>query len=344
MRIMNLSLPALALVASSVAAQKVAIDPEHVAITEPVEGSSIPVELMYVGTRDGLYTAIGLRKPAGDGPFPIVLFASGNGGGGMGYIVDVTQNQSWTQEQFLAAGYAVAWLRYRTEVDSGYNKGGKLVVGKRTGRDLMNRGVLEYEDVISVIDYVKALPYIDPDRVGYFGMSHGGEMAFKIATEYHGLRAAIASEPATHEYLAVAPDNTAHVDEKTGTVDVEHMLMRESDKVRARVDMNIARARIGAITTPIFVQGRNSDELEGLFKVTYDLLREAGKETQWKTYEHDEHGFVLVKRNAKGKYAPDAVQREAVADSLAWFDRYMKSDTQPVTGSAIEYDQPFYND
>jgi len=33
------------------------------------------------------------------------------------------------------------------------------------------------------------------------GMSHGGEMAFKIASEYHGVRAMIASEPAARMAL-----------------------------------------------------------------------------------------------------------------------------------------------
>ena len=42
-----------------------------------------PVKLMYLETWDGLYTAVGLRVPEGIGPFPLVLFAYGNGGGGM---------------------------------------------------------------------------------------------------------------------------------------------------------------------------------------------------------------------------------------------------------------------
>jgi hypothetical protein len=78
------------------------------------------------------------------------------------------------------------------------------------------------------------------------------------------------------------------------------------------------------ITTPIFVQGRNSDELQGIFRVCYDLLVELGKEARWVTYEHDLHGFVYVRRNADGVYAPDAVQRQAVADSIAYFDAYLK--------------------
>jgi dienelactone hydrolase len=301
-----------------------AVDPLRPIITEPVPGSDIPVHLAYIETIDGLYTPIGIRKPEGDGPFPIILFASGNGGGGMNWVRDATQNRSWTQEQFVEAGYAVAWTRYRAEVELAYANYGKLVQDTRQGRQLLNRGPLEYEDMISIIEYVKTLPFVDPDRVGYMGMSHGGEMAFKISSEYGGLKAAIASEPANHEFLALTPDDTAHVNPDSGLRDIESMLMRETEKVRGRIDMDIAQRRISTINTPIFVQGRNSDELQGIFRVGYDLLVEAGKEAEWKSYEHDVHGFVYVGRNEDGAYEPDPVQLAGVADSIAFFDQHMK--------------------
>jgi dienelactone hydrolase len=295
-----------------------------VIITEPVRDSDIPVQLTYVEMIDGAYVPIGLRQPRGEGPFPIVLFASGNGGGGMAVVRDFTQNRSWTQEQFLKAGYAVAWLRYRAEVDYAYDKIGKLIEDRRQNRQLLNRGPLEYEDVISIVEYVKTLPAIDPDRIGYMGMSHGGEMAFKIASEYRGVRAMIASEPAAHEFLRLRPDASAHINPATGLLDVERMLMREVEKVRARITPDIARQRLSTIRTPIFVQGRNSDELQGIFRVCYELMLELGKEAQWKSYEHDVHGFVYVRRNENGVYDPDPVQIDAVDDSIAFFDKYLK--------------------
>src|SRR5262249_11128860 len=136
----------------------VAIDPQHVVIQEPVSGSDIPVPLMYVELIDGVYAPIGLRIPPGARPFPLVLFASGNGGGGMAVVREFTQNVSWTQEQFLAAGYAVAWLRYRAEVDYAYDRIGRLIEDKRQRRQLLNRGPLEYQDVIAIIEYAKTLP------------------------------------------------------------------------------------------------------------------------------------------------------------------------------------------
>ena len=239
-------------------------------------------------------------------------------------LLDFAQNRSWTQEQFLAAGYAVAWMRYRAEVDYAYDKIGKLIEDRRQNRQLLNRGPLEYEDVISIIEYVKTLPDIDANRIGYMGMSHGGEMAFKIASEYHGVRAMIASEPAAHEFLRLKPDATAHINPATGLLDVERMLMRESGKVRARITEDVAIGRMRPIKTPIFVQGRNSDELQGIFRVCYDLLVELGKDAKWATYEHNVHGFVYVGRNDRGVYDPDPVQIQAVGDSIAFFDNYMK--------------------
>ena len=299
------------------------LDPEHVVVTEPVPGSSIPVHLMYVEAVDGAYIPVALRKPEGPGPFPIVLFATGNGGGGMAMLRDHVRNRSWTLERFVAAGYVACWMRYRAEVDYAYDRIGKLISSGRQGRQLLNRGPLEYEDAIAIAESVKTLPFVDAARVGYMGMSHGGEMALKIASEYHGFRAMVASEPAAHEFLRLRPDETATIDPATGLLNVEKMLMREAEKVRPRITEAVAAARVAPIATPIFVQGRDSDELQGIFRVSYDLLHEAGKDALWKSYDHALHGFVYPERNAGGLYAPDAVQQQAVADCLAFFDRSM---------------------
>ena len=87
------------------------IDPEHVVVTEPVRGSAVPVHLMYVEAADGVYIPIARRKPEGPGPFPVVLFATGNGGGGMATLRDHAHNRSWTLERFVEAGYAAERMR-----------------------------------------------------------------------------------------------------------------------------------------------------------------------------------------------------------------------------------------
>jgi hypothetical protein len=291
-------------------------------VIETIDGKD--VELMMVETWDGLYAPIGVRKPEGDGPFPMVLLASGNGGEGLDWLRDAFQNRGYITDQLVAAGYACAWLRYRTEVELGYNNGGQLVRDVRQGRELFNRSPLEYEDEIAIIDFVKTLPYVDPERVGLVGMSHGGEMVMKITSEYHGAAVGVASEPASHEYLWLTPDDTAHVKEETGLRDIESMMMTDTEKVRRRIDPDIASKRISGIDTPILVMGRETDELQGIFRLNYELLEEAGKDVEWVSFDHDLHGYVYPKRGADGEYAVNDVQHEAIAFVIAYLDRYLK--------------------
>lgn len=299
------------------------IDPEHVVITETVDGRR--VELMYVETWDGLYAPIGLRKPEGDGPFPIVLLASGNGGEGMRWVRDAVRQRGFIMDRLAEAGYASAWLRYRTEVELGYNTGGPLVRDRRQGRGMFNRAPLEYEDEIAIIEHVKTLPFVDEERVALIGMSHGGEMVLKITSEYHGVAAAVASEPAAHEFLALTPDDSAFVNETTQMRNIESMQMAEVEKVRRRIDLDVANARIATIRTPILVMGRDEDHLQGIFRTTYELLNEAGKEVEWVSYDHDLHGYVFPERDGAGAYKVNAVQEEALAAVIAFLNRHVRA-------------------
>jgi hypothetical protein len=77
------------------------LDPAHITIVEEVPGSDIPLELKYLETWDGLYAPIGLRLPPGDGPHPLVLLASGNGGGGMDWIKDAVAGRGYIMDRLL---------------------------------------------------------------------------------------------------------------------------------------------------------------------------------------------------------------------------------------------------
>ncbi|MDH5505559.1 MAG: hypothetical protein OEY98_16215 [Acidimicrobiia bacterium] len=134
----------------------------------------------------------------------------------------------------------------------------------------------------------------------------------------------VASEPASHEYLALNPDHTAPMNEETQMRNIEEMQMAEVEKVRGRIDMDIARARVAGIQTPILVMGRDTDHLQGIFRTTYDMLNEAGKDCEWVSWDHDLHGYVYPLRGVDGNYEVNAVQEQAVAGVIAYLDRYMK--------------------
>jgi len=311
------------------------IDPWHItvpqpvpnpvaAVTERIPGSNVAAEIQFVEMPDGVYSPIAMMKPAGAGPFPIVLIAHMNGGQGTQWLREWLRYGNWTPEQLLQAGYAVAWMRYRAEINNTY--GPPLQETTRQGRQLFNRGPYEYDDAIAIARYVKTLPYIDAERVGYLGLSHGGEMLFKIASEYHGLRCGIAVEPAAGEYLAIGPRPVGAPRPPETRMDVtEAMLLAEKEEARRRLDMAVAMPRINAIRTPIMVMGRTPDDNMPSFRLSYELARDAGKAVEWKTYTHPEHGFIFVRRNAEGMYDPEPVQIEIVRDAIAYFDRCLKN-------------------
>ena len=327
-------------VAGAVAQENRSIDPawlfvpepvagEEAMLVEPVMGSDIPVEVRFVELLDGVYAPIGVRKPAGEGPFPTIVFAHMNGGYGLRWIREWTQYGSGTLEAFLDAGYAVVWMRYRAEVDTPFTT--ELTVREFQGRDRWNRGPLEYEDAIEIVEYVRELPDVDGDRVGWLGVSHGGEMLFKVASEYQGLRAGVASEPAAMDYLArLPPDPDAPPEppqpETMVAANTAEMQAAAVEALRGHIDKRQAMERIGAIDMPIFIAGRDRDHNQATFRLSYELMEEAGKTVQWRSYDHDHHGFVFVQRNAAGAYEPDPLQQAIVADAIAFFDRHMKSD------------------
>lgn len=299
------------------------MNPENFAIVEEVADSDIPVELKYVETWDGLYAPVGLRLPPDDGPHPLVLLASGNGGGGMAWIREAVANRGYIMERLLGRGYACAWIRYRAEVELGYETGGRLVRDTRQGRDMFNRSPLEYEDEIAIVEQLKEDPRIDAGRIGLIGMSHGGEMVLKITSEYQGIKAAVASEPAAHEFLALTPDETAFVEPDTGMRNIEEMQMVETEKVRSRIDLDKAMERISTIETPILVMGRDNDHLQGIFRVAYELLAEAGKPVKWVSWDHDLHGYLYPLRGPDGQYQVNEVAGAAMDGVLDYLDDHM---------------------
>ena len=278
-------------------------------IVEEVPGSQSPLHLAFVLTKDFIHTPIALRKPQGEGPFPIVLFLTGNGGGGMARARWAMQNMGYTMERFLEAGYAVAYLRYRGEVPLAYREVKKLNVRGNT----LERSPLDHDDVLSAIAYVKRLEYIDADRVGMIGVSHGGELIMKAASET-SIAAAVCSEPASHEYLALAMDKLP-----PGEPQLQNKARAEelSDKAEAM-------SRIRNIDTPLLIVGRDGDHLQGLFMLCHDMLQEAGKDVSWKSYTHPNHGFVMPRRGADGAYNPDEIQLKAIEDVMRFFEKRLK--------------------
>lgn len=322
---MNLrTLTAVALLASaaSASAQQVPFGPptltppyDSIVMTEPVAGSELPVDIMLLETVDGLLTPIGLRKPRGPGPLPIVLLFTGNGGAGIPAVRNYVHGPAgYTMSRFLDAGFAVAWITYRAEAWFAYETAQPLKVSHHQANQLLNRPALEYNDLISIVEDVRRLPFVDARRVGLIGNSHGGGMILKAGAEGLDVAAAIVSEPDASEFLQLDPK----------VFDVEEAQLQTMDKVLPHVNKKLALERFGRIKVPLMFMNRDHDHMQGLFETAYQWAKEAGLNPEHVSYDHDVHGYVLrVKQDASGKYQPDAIQLKAIDQAIDFFRRRM---------------------
>ena len=96
--------------------------------------------------------------------------------------------------QFLAdAGYVV--IEPNVRGSTGYGV-------KFRDMALRDWGGGDLEDVAHAAQYLKALPYVDPERIGIYGGSYGGYMTFMAVTKKPGLwKAAVAAVGITDLHL-----------------------------------------------------------------------------------------------------------------------------------------------
>lgn len=124
----------------------------------------------------------GVYRPKGEGPFPAVIVLHGCGGHDYNH-------QAWA-ERFLSWGYVAV------VVDSFGSRGhGSLC--KRT--DLVTPAD-RITDIIGTAEYLAKQPYVDKDRIGLIGFSHGGWTIMKAIQENqylssYGVKAAVAFYP-----------------------------------------------------------------------------------------------------------------------------------------------------
>lgn len=249
----------------------------------------------------------------------------GNGARGMKQVERLVEALGPMQEEMIKRGYVVAYAEYRNEIPYLYEQldgPSKNLADNISGgqRVLKSNPTLDSDDFISILQYLQTLPYVDPDAVGAFGVSHSGELILKAAAEYT-FGAGVPNEGASHEFLGV---DTGPDAPREGT----EIQYRDVETVKKHIkDVAKAKERIGRIETPILHLGRDDDHLQGIFRLVHDWMVEAGKDSTWVSFDHPDHGYAFIRRK-DGKYEPDSIQRQSFELVMEFFDKHLKHSHQ----------------
>jgi dienelactone hydrolase len=254
-----------------------------------VSEADSPVQQAYIKAKDGLYIAAAIRKPKGDGPFPaMIIFHGAPGGRGMEQLVGWSRGDHggpvW--ERFLQEGYVVAVADYR---------GGSMNLMSATSDDGL---ITSIDDGLSVIDYVKALPYVDAGNINLYGVSLGGNLVMNLVSRVK-VNTVVAGAPAAIWFLGITmpPGGAA----------------RGPDRFKdSKPDPEIARKNIEGIDTPVLILVGTDDSLLPITTMLHDALQQAGKSVRMEVYEHGYHDFCLGPQGQKRTNLPHG---EVILDS-----------------------------
>lgn len=256
----------------------------------------IPEKVIYPSS-DNLKISAYLYKPKqmrkGE-RYPVIMWIHG---GPTGQFRDTFQQKV---QFFAQRGYVLLLPNIRGS--SGYGKAFEKLNNKCWGE-------CDLKDVIAGVDYLKTLPYVDPDNIGVTGTSYGGDFTMAaVGRAPPGLfQAAIACSGEASWVRAYYEDEMRHVklwDYEFGPIEKNLDLYKRLSPVSS----------IEKVTTPTFViHGEGLYPGSVLAKLFATELQRHYKVFRYKAYQ----GETFYVRSLKNR-------RQMLLDMLDFFDQYLK--------------------
>ncbi|HLY18215.1 MAG TPA: dienelactone hydrolase family protein [Bryobacteraceae bacterium] len=161
-----------------------------------------------------------------------------------------------------------------------------------------NGMITSIDDGMAVIDYVKALPYVDADRINLYGVSLGGNLVMNLVSRVP-VHAAIVGAPAVMWFLGMRMPPPGSPPDPDALKNL-------------KPDPEVSRRNIDPIRSPVLILVGTADRLMPVAITLHDTLAAAGKSVRLEIYENGYHDFCL---GPQGQKRPDLPNGEALYDS-----------------------------
>ncbi|MFB3828215.1 MAG: alpha/beta hydrolase family protein [Bryobacteraceae bacterium] len=237
-----------------------------------------------------------LRKPAGPGPFPVVVLLHG-GAASPPVTYSLGRATIPPVADFVAAGWAVFCADFRP---------------KAAARSI------EWEDAIAAIETARRLPFIDGRRVALFGGSHGAGVIARL-TSRTDVQCAVLCAPAALDLIEVSKAVNRGVEvvgvlkKMIAEAEKRHgATMAEIEKDPAKYNYESALTEASRVRFPILiVNGRNDTSSPTPVVQAYaDRLRALGKTVDTYFPDNGLHGFYFGFLDNRGTGKPPNVTAE----------------------------------
>lgn len=187
-------------------------------------------------------------KPEGVEPFPVVIY---NHGSRPGHEREERQF-AYVGEMLARSGYLVVVPERR-----GYGKSDGPTFGEAVGEDRGPRFVArvqeETDDMLAAVEFVKALPYADANRMGVMGWSFGGIVSVFAASRSSVFRAVVdqAGAALTWDH---SPAMQAALKEAAGKMRIPLLgMVAKNDRTTESVKAVVREAEAHGVTAKLIV-------------------------------------------------------------------------------------------
>ncbi len=270
----------------------------------PAPSGFVLPEVVRVEGEGGTVTGC-LAKPAGEGPFPVVLNIHG------GPFSQYTHGWFDETQVLTSAGYAVVYANPRGS--NGRTRAwGKAVQG--------NMAEPAMRDVLAVLDHVLAAnPDLDGTRLGVQGGSYGGFLTAMIIAHEHRFRAAIVER--------------GFLDPRSfiGTSDIGRYFAEEyTSRDAAAIERQSPLAHTAKVRTPTLVMHSELDFRCPLEQAQqyYAALQRAGVKTELLVFPGENHELSRSGQPRHRKQRFDAI--------LEWWERHLGGSRSPAPATVVE--------
>lgn len=255
--------------------------------------SESPVIIFSAQTTDGRTVKTVWRRPAGDGPVPVVLVVQGS-------LDEIPLDRlrgfvlgNSVGTRLLNAGYAAAATSPRSYA-----------------ADIQSPAPID--DVRTVVRVLARQPGVDPSQIFLYGGSGGGSIVLELASE-EMVRAVAAGEPATLIYTGMLA---------TSDYRVRLEMMREpalyfTESLRQRT-----REKLKTVRVPVLIVHSDQHDLHKFNEPIFlPLMRQAGVKVEFRLYPGYGHGLYFGSGDDRWGRGADLNVVAAVVSDLDRFFR-----------------------
>jgi dipeptidyl aminopeptidase/acylaminoacyl peptidase len=222
-----------------------------------------------------------VRKPAGSGPFPDIVWMHG-GPDSKPVTTNMGRGSGLPLGEFIKQGWVIYCGDYRPRAPF---------------------TPIDYEDTIKAVEAARALPFVDPKRVGYAGQSHGANTGTRVVSRVD-LSGAVLMAPAAMDFIEVKKAIKAGVK----LVPVLGQLVASQEKkygaTMEEIALNPAKygyssglTEAAQVRCPLLIENAKDDDNSPpqIIEAYVKALRAAGKQVE--TYEPDHGGHPVYFRD-----------------------------------------------